>query len=127
MLSFRVPLLSNRAPLLSKGIWVLSYRRGALTRVLYYILSPTLLRGRGWEFLKLPLPARAGGKDIREIVLKRVFTRFTTLCYSISFCLPPPRVVVGVRLEVFLVSPYARVQGEGYRNLVNLSICTRRR
>jgi len=105
---------------------VLSNRRGALTRVLYiYCRLPTA--GKGWEFLKLPLPARAGGKDIREIVLRRVFTRFTTLCYSISFRLPPQRVVAGVRLEVFLVSPYARVQGEGYRNLVNLSICTRRR
>jgi len=74
-------------------------------RAYFIILSPAHDERERLEFLKLPLPARAGGKDLREIVFKRVFTRIATLRYSVSFrLLLPQSVVVGVRQEVFLVS-----------------------
>ena len=74
-------------------------------RAYFIILSPAHDERERLEFPKLPLPARAGGKDLREIVFKRVFTRIATLRYSVSFrLLLPQSVVVGVRQEVFLVS-----------------------
>ena len=96
MLSFRVPSLSNRAPSLSKGIWVLSYRRGALTRVLYIYCRLPMMRGRerhSGKALKVKgrgkksLKYKACSKTLQAKIMKKLrFTKYRSFLMWFSSC-----------------------------------------